>query len=77
MGVVSTKAEEMERAARLVPPALAVQLAQALVAHLLAADSAVAGETLLLSSKVRHAGLHGIIFSQLTAINTSKFSYVY
>ncbi|XP_013170740.1 PREDICTED: baculoviral IAP repeat-containing protein 6 isoform X4 [Papilio xuthus] len=51
-GVVSTKAEDMERATRLVPPALAVQLAQALVAHLLAADSSVSGETLLLCAKV-------------------------
>ncbi|XP_068618996.1 baculoviral IAP repeat-containing protein 6 isoform X2 [Battus philenor] len=51
-GSNSCKAEEVERASRLLTPTLAIQLAQALVAHILAMDSTVAGETLLLCAKV-------------------------
>ncbi|CAK1583350.1 unnamed protein product [Parnassius mnemosyne] len=51
-GSSSSKTEEAERASHLLSPALAIQLAQALVAHILAMDSTIAGESLLLCSKV-------------------------
>lgn len=51
-GGSSSRSEELERMSRLLSPTLAGQLAQALVAHMLAMDSTIAGESLLLCAKV-------------------------